>query len=81
MAFVWFGSQIIDSLSRRLETNARRKKEEQKKVALVAKIFAVTRIRLIWFDIFEEQVNCEKKRYNCQFPTTTKEFYGQTYHR
>ena len=34
---------------------------KRKKFALVRRFFAVARIRLIWFDIFLEQVNREEK--------------------
>ena len=34
---------------------------EEEKFAFVARFFAVTRIRLIWFDIFLARVNWEEK--------------------
>ena len=34
---------------------------EEKEVVLVAKVFAITRVWLIWFDTFLEQVNGNEK--------------------
>ena len=56
----------IDSLFSKLETNARRKREEhwRKKVCSCSEVFfVVTRIPLIWLDIFLARVNCEAKRH------------------
>ena len=54
----------INFLFSRLETDARRKKEEhwRKKVSSCCEFFSVTRIRLIWLDIFVEPANSEEKK-------------------
>ena len=56
-------SVIIDFLSvDQIETRGKKEKSnEEKKFVFFAKFFAVTRIWLIWLDIFVERVNSQKK--------------------
>ena len=56
----------IDFLFSRLERGRAEKNKEhwRKKFAVVAKVFAVTRIRPIWLDLILKQVNREKGHAN-----------------